>query len=249
MSTLSHSFSFSPNTSISSSQVNQNNLDTRTWANGGIENDNIASTAAIAASKLATATKEQLGLNDGTTVRRGKSIIATEESRTNTAYGTLTTPDQVTGVVLPTDGLIVVAFQAQIKSSVSSAGRAAIFLGANQLKTRASGSPALEAGVSIGADTYGQLTSCPFGLCTLPSSTASDVTTGQAVGFMAVGATVSFELGASYTTVSGTDSLKTGGVCHVFAAAGTYTISVQFAATSGSVTAKERKLWVEARGF
>ena len=32
---------------------------------------------------------------------RGKSIISTVESRSNTAYATLTTPDQVTGIVLP----------------------------------------------------------------------------------------------------------------------------------------------------
>lgn len=33
-----------------------------------------------------------------------------------------------------------------------------------------------------------------------------------------------------------------------FAAAGTYNISVQYKATSGSITAKERKLWVAVLG-
>jgi hypothetical protein len=46
---------------------------------------------------LATAVDTKLG-------SAGKSIIATEETRTNVAYGTLTTPDVVTGIVLPTDG-------------------------------------------------------------------------------------------------------------------------------------------------
>ena len=35
----------------------------------------------------------------------------------------------------------------------------------------------------------------------------------------------------------------------VFAAAGTYDISVQFKASSGSVTVKNRKLWVWTMGF
>jgi hypothetical protein len=37
-----------------------------------------------------------------------------------------------------------------------------------------------------------------------------------------------------------------GGVCYVFAAAGTYDVSVQFKASSGSITAKSRKLWVSS---
>ena len=40
-----------------------------------------------------------------------QGIIATEESRTNTAYGPLATPDVVKGIVLPTDGLIVVGYR------------------------------------------------------------------------------------------------------------------------------------------
>ena len=57
---------------------------------------------------------------------------------------------------------------------------------------------------------------------------ASDVTTGQIVN------------------VGGSAS---GGVVTVFAAAGTYDVSVQFLAVAGSVTVKERKLWVWVQGF
>jgi hypothetical protein len=39
-----------------------------------------------------------------------------------------------------------------------------------------------------------------------------------------------------------------GGSIEVFAAAGTYTIGVKYKATSGNVTAKERKLWVATLG-
>jgi surface-anchored protein len=35
----------------------------------------------------------------------------------------------------------------------------------------------------------------------------------------------------------------TGGVCWIFAAAGTYKITVQFKASSGNVKVKERNLW------
>jgi hypothetical protein len=42
-------------------------------------------------------------------------------------------PDQVTGVVLPTDGLIAVWFQAKWQTSVTIASSAAVFIGANQL--------------------------------------------------------------------------------------------------------------------
>jgi hypothetical protein len=70
----------------------------------------------------------------------GKSIIATSEARTNTAYGLLTTPDRVTGVVLPTSGLIAVAYQATWQESVATAGRAAVFLASTQLKRNVAGS-------------------------------------------------------------------------------------------------------------
>jgi hypothetical protein len=164
-------------------------------------------------------------------VRRGKSIIATTESRTNTAYGTMPTPDQVT-VALPTDGLIAVAYQATWQESVQSAANAAIFIGANQLRlaNNAGGGPAVQQ-ASLGANTGGidtPLSTTPIGLlgAGLSTSYTGDVTTGQAVG-----------------------ANTNGGLCHVFAAAGTYTVGVRFKASSGSVTAKNRHLWVWVIGF
>lgn len=209
--------------------------------------------------QLSTANAQLLGMNNGSNVGRGKSIIATTESRTNTAYGTLATPDQVTGIVLPTDGLIFVMYQATWQASVSSAARAAIFIGSNQLKVQQINSgPVVQAAVgpgTTGLDT--QLASFPFGLAAGPGSTASDVTTGQVCGVApfvsgsAFGA--QYEIGSTqFDTASGTayaSGAPVGGPCTVFAAAGTYTISVQFKSTSGSVTAKNRKLWVWTMGF
>ena len=40
-----------------------------------------------------------------------------------------------------------------------------------------------------------------------------------------------------------------GGPCEVWASAGSYAVSVQFLAASGSVTVKNRKLWCKAEAF
>lgn len=182
--------------------------------------------------------------------RRGKCIVATSQSRTNVAYGLLTTPDQVAGVVLPTDGLILVGYQATWQESVSGAAKAALFLGANQLVAAVAdvAAPSTSppegtmntgsAGSTVARDTI--LTSHPGGLRSgdpdqAPASPYSgDVTTGQTLGFYTTGGTV-----GDYF----------GGFCPIFAAAGTYTVSVQFKSTSGSVTVKNRKMWVRALPF
>jgi hypothetical protein len=173
----------------------------------------------------AIADAARLGLTDGATVRRGKSIIATTESRTNVAYGTLATPDKVAGLVLPTDGLIFVSYQATWQESVLGAARAAIFIGANQLKTWLTGAaPAAQETqvANVGAATDTPLITIPQGLNSSGNAAyTGDVTTGQSIGV--------------------TGPIK--------AAAGTYDISVQFKSTSGSVTAKNRELRVWSMGF
>lgn len=184
---------------------------------------------------LQSAVAEALGLTQPGTARRGKSIIADEGARTNVSYGALANgPDQVANVVLPGDGLIVVLFKALWKESVADAARAAIFVGANQLKTGPQsagiGAPTVQEAGPQGSqlNTYHGLSSGAGGLGTNSGgAVGDDVTTGQTVS-----------LGAS-----------PGGPCYIFAAAGTYTVSVQFKASSGSVTAKQRKLWVWTLAF
>lgn len=152
-------------------------------------------------------------------------VIATEESRTNTSFGTLTTADEIKSVVLAENGLILISYTAIIKSSVSGAGGVAIFIGSNQLK-----SPGIVAAPEV--------------------QEASTTGTSSTMFISRGGGLVNLEAGTSYVTTgmtlgaAGTSS----GLCPVFAAAGTYDISVKYKATSGSVTAKERKLWVETRG-
>ena len=210
----------------------------KTAANGGSwvpadmngVQDQYVRSAGIERDDLEQAITQQLGLtttgagHGGAAVRRGKSIIATDESRTNTAYGTLATPDQVANIVLPTDGLLCVRFQALVKNSVDGAGKIAIFVGANQLKVVAGGAPVVqEASISIigGAPVYTPVLTGQSGLFSLSSvADAVFVATGQVIG-----------------------------ATEIWVPAGTYTVSVQYKASSGSINAKERKLWVSSIGF
>jgi hypothetical protein len=211
----------------------------------------------VTADMLADSLVAALGVNDSEGVRRGKSIIAAEESRTNVAYGKLTTPDEVQNVVLPADGLIVVGYHALWKESVADASRAAIFIGANQLTIASSvqgGAARATAAVQGGtADKYRTLTSFSGGLLSTSSDTSpahTNIATGQVLGAYA-GSTsgiATWEVGTQAPLLQADENALGGLVC-VFAAAGTYTVSVQFKASSGSVTAKERKLWVWTLGF
>ncbi len=147
------------------------------------------------------------------------TIIAGEESRTNTAFGTLTTPDEISGIVVPTNGKIVLNYRAHVKQSVESAGAVALFLSTNQVKNHIS-----------------EKVELPL--------------TGAGTSFLIVN-THSASLGLEGNSVGGsTPDATTGmviatGPMELFAAAGTYTLSVQFKSSSGSVTAKERKLFAE----
>lgn len=186
------------------------------------------------------------GFNGGG-VRRGKSIIAAAGTRTNAAYGALSNgPDQVANVVLEQDGLITVGFQAIWQESVAGAANAAIFLNANQLVAGYAGvtSPLVQQASMYGSGTPGRdqvLASNELGLGGTATAGPSanytgDATTGQVLG------------GGYADTGPGTPN-RAFGFCAIFAAAGTYTVSVQFKASSGTVTVKNRRLWVKTEGF
>lgn len=182
------------------------------------------------------------GVTGGNVTRRGKSIIATTETRSNAAYGLMTTPDRVQSINLPTDGLIYVAYQAMWQEAVSNQARAAIFIGANQVtggregfspvvkEASIGGSWSVNTDVGLCSDVVDGLAS-HNGAAASGGGTGADVTTGQIIG----------------SVNAGTTPLR-GGVPAIFAAAGTYDVSIQFKATSG-VTVKNRKLWVWTVGF
>lgn len=193
-----------------------------------------------------------------------KSIVPAEQSRTNTAYGYLGTNDKVTGIVLPTDGLIVVAFQALWKEDTSGEALAALFIGANQQKVQASAAggtlqPVTVEAISLStADEYRPVFTTPTGLASMRNpvgSASSDVTTGQAIGYAGINSSgtahlLSQAIDGEYAEQPIADgSITAGGPCHIFAAAGTYEVGVKFKSASGTVTAKERKLWVYTIAF
>lgn len=195
--------------------------------NGELDNGNLKAGAGIVGTKLAseTVTNENLAAAAKPFDWYTPKVIATEQTRESTSFGTLTTADEITGVVLPENGLLVVGYKAITKASVAAAGKAAIFLGANQLKKPGSTTPEVQEG-NISGETFGIQTTSVIGMGAQGTGT-SYATTGQVI------------------TNSGASA---GGVCYIFAAAGTYTVSVQYRATSGSVTAKERTLWVGVQG-
>jgi hypothetical protein len=147
------------------------------------------------------------------------TIITAEQSREGTSFATLSTADEIKNIVLPPNGLIQIFFVAKVKSSVSSAGQVTAFLGSNQI-LQSNNAPVFAYTNSI---EYASIGTSPGGLQTVNNS-APWVTTGQT-------------LGRSEAYPGG------GGPMTSFAAAGTYNLTIQYKASSGSVTAKERKLW------
>lgn len=194
------------------SHVEGNDVALQTVLNGQIDNTNIAAGANIARSKLEGGAQGIAG--QGYT----PSVIATEQTRENVAFGTLPTVDEITGVVVPANGKLLINYRAHFKSSVANAGVVALFIGANQVK--GIGGTAL---VEVKTEGTGFLvvSTTTEGLSRAGITEAADATTGQVIG----------------------------PALEVFLNAGTYTVSAQYKATSGTVTAKERKLWVEVHGF
>lgn len=148
--------------------------------------------------------------------------IAKEETRESATFGTLPTADLIKEVKVGEKGLLRIGYSARFKSSVSGAGKAAIFLGANQLKLYTT-EPKVQMVSTVGT-TFRHLSTSWGGLTTSTSgeATGADVTTGQLIS-------ASIE----------------GGMAELWVAPGTYEVSVQYKATSGSATGKERRLWVE----
>lgn len=146
-------------------------------------------------------------------------IIATEETRENTAFGTLTTPDEITGVVVPEGGILRAGYLAVWKSSVSEAARAAFTLNKFGIATP-----------------FNANVETPFGGGTaFRFLSTSGISSGGRILSTGVETSASGGVGITFVDISGL-------------AAGTYNVAIEFRATSGSVTVKERKLWVEVHG-
>jgi hypothetical protein len=215
----------------------------RTVVNGELNSSNLEA-GGVAKSNLSTEVKSELASFVGLPLESKKSIVATEQERESAAYGTLSTPDEVE-VVLPANGLIAVCYQALWQASKPETTNAALFIGANQLKVWGplGSNPETQAAVVQEAG-QGMVLSCPIGLVgTVLSSFEAPVTSGQAVGVVGNGGKgFAYELGVSLQ-LSKLDGAVLGGPCYVYAAAGTYKISVKFRSSSGKVKVLDRKLW------
>lgn len=179
-----------------------------------------------------TTVLQPVGLNETTDVHRGKFIQSGSsfETITSTSYADMTTPDRVQNIVLPTDGLIDIYYHAEWSSSVSNVGKAAIFLGSNQLKKPTStGGTSVQEVTSAASNIESPVVTCSAGLVAAVNSVdyGGPVTTGQVIG----------------------DNNGIGGACTVFAAAGTYTVGIKYKSSSGTVQRRYGKLWVVARSF
>lgn len=149
--------------------------------------------------------------------------IAKEESRESTVFGTLPTADLIKEVVVGEKGLVRIGYSARFKSSVSAMGKAAIFIGANQLKLYTTEAKAVATStIGVGFRNLGSSSATGLAAYASGDATGADVTTGQLLS----------------------TSLESG-MATLFVGAGTYDISVQYRATEGKVTAKERRIWVE----
>jgi hypothetical protein len=167
----------------------------------------------------------------------GAVSIPTVETRLNSAFGLLTTPDRVQNVVVPANAIVHVGYQALWKEANIGVARAAIFIDSNNVKIgRPAASTPDDQMASIGgtANLYVPLASYGGGLVSATAATTdtSEVTTGQLIGVQESGE-------------------RRGGTAQIgMLAAGTYTISVQFKSTDAStVTVKNRHLWVWVQPF
>lgn len=201
-------------------------------ADGAVTTPKIAD-GAVTADKLADAVR--LGLTDNSHKRRDQIHISNPESTSSSTYTLLPTPDRIQNVEVPTDGLLAIGYQALWNNTIAGSGRAALFIGSNQVKgIIGSGPPtAIEAIGNTTANTDTAIATASSGLFTVTNATSnnSEVTTGQVIG--------------GVPGSGGVSGQGPGAICYVFLAAGTYDISVKYKlASGGSLTVKNRHLWV-----
>ena len=200
----------------------------------------------------------------------GSSIIDTDEFISSSSFVTMPTPDQVTNLVLPADGLIEIWFQAQWGCGTDSTAQAAIFINGNQLVFQANDAVSHATwpqACHYGPNQHSQLvplSTCPFGLTTTGNSSSShdpDVTTGQIFGCFIYPGGVAYgaeqNIGANngqwsycHNAASASGGYINGGACTVFAAAGTYTVSIRYKIGLGPlVFAQLRRLYVRVKPY
>lgn len=178
-----------------------------------------------------------------------KSVVNTEDTYNLTLFGEATpNPDRVSQVTMPTDGLMYIGAIGRYKCTVlgddlSGLGcQIAIHINSNQLKVPDSGQAAPVAQSSVwnnfaATNTYKPFGSYHGGIASIGGTVAQsdDVTTGQILSIGTLG--------------DGSKYVAPGGFFIMFAAAGVYDISLRYKVSSGTITVKNRKLWVWTKEF
>lgn len=223
--------------------------DIESWANGGITSADITdgtivngdlTTGTLTSLKFDTSLGDELGVNQITQGyrRHGRSVIASTGTTTSASYTQLgTTPgtdrDEVSSIYVPTDGLLYVTFSALSKISTAAQDYyAAIFIGANQLKSPSgTGAPTVqEVAVTSPPDTnYDWIGTYAGGLGLAVLATGAGDSTSVATGMVRA---------ADEIIIEGLP----GGT--------TYDVSIRFKVTGGAtLTVAERRLYVRSAGF
>ena len=214
--------------------ANASGVVTAVTASGDVTNDE-SGVFSIGANKLATGMYQDGSVTPAKLSAGAKpftwytpKVIAAEEARANAAYGTLATADEIKEVVVPAGALLLLGYSALWKMSALNTGKAAFFIGANQLKVPSgeAAAPIMQEAECNSAAGFVGLSSSYSGLSS-GNGNNSFVTTGMALMAPPVGATPGI-----------------GGIAVVQRlAAGTYNITVQYKMSSGTITVKERALW------
>lgn len=190
------------------------------------------------------------GVSQSGIVRRGKSIVLGEEETASLTPALLATPDRVSGLVLPTDGLIFVAFQALWAFTGLGSALALLYVDGSPVKIPfVGGNGYLDQTTTRFANAndsgaYTPLSSHTIGLISGQAGAPSPALTDPPTTGLTVAAQVSNANG---------NAPGAGGICAIWAAAGTHEVSVRWAVTNTAnpttVKAKQRRLWAWTEGF
>lgn len=164
--------------------------------------------------------------------------IATEQTTTSSAYNLLTTPDQVTGIVLPAKAFIRVTYLAQMYLNAAATANAAIHLGSN-IVVPAKSNAATDTSFATMTTTlqWRWVTSYVNGMYVENAAGGNGepinpVTTGQIQS-------------VNFTT----PATGVGGPCQIVAAPGTYSVNVSFKTSASTLRVRNRRLYVEVVKF
>lgn len=180
-------------------------------------------------------------------------IIATEEGIKAESYTKAGTADEITGIVIPENGMLLFHYRAEAKRETAGEGTAAMFLSENQLKnSTANGKVETNQIGGIGGGNFVQIMSGPYGLVKATGTTnyEGDATTGMILGMGAqTSANGQIALSVGGASAAMPEWITYGGLCMVTAAANTYTLSARFKCSAGgTLKVKNRKLWAVVLG-